>query len=115
MKARTPIPLTSAEKKQLYEAMTREIARKIEAERKFVSAVTEAIMCLALYKEFGFGETRLKRICDAADKQALEVHEWVDADIAEYMLSKRLKELGLNELAEIILSLGHERERWERL
>lgn len=115
MKARTPIPLTSKEQQELRRIMVREMESKIENERRFVCAVTEAMIFAALNETFGFGTERLTRLSKAADAIAVDVQDYLAADIAEYKLIERMRQLGMDELADIINALGNERERWHEI
>lgn len=114
MKARVPI-LTAAEKREIRKAMAQDVIQRSELERKFIAAIVQAIALMGVNESEGHGETRLRREYQKMNEVAVRVKEWIEADIAEYMLSKRMRELGLGELADIITTLGHERERWERL
>lgn len=102
------------EKKVIREAVAAELARQKEDLREHEDGLRDAetlrylaMTCFALSDTFGFARTRLARTMDAIGKQATQFEEWDKDGVLDYMIAKRLRQLGMVEIAESFMRSGY--------
>ena len=99
MKVRTLWKPTAKQKK----AMNEEIYRQIFENVQKLTLHIEALMLWQLHEQLGFGKKRLMRFYNAfvpAIQEMQDYYELHDAEDAEWLCNKKLKDLGID-LAEL--------------
>lgn len=76
---------------------------QIDAQLSLHITVAEALMCIALNEKYGFGRKRLCRLIKQTEEQAASWQSW--EDIMHEMLVKRLRQIKMDELADILVEL----------
>lgn len=105
--------MTSKQRQDAKKRIQEGVHDMVIVERALSNARQLGKACLSLNKRFKFGEKRLTEFLSACDEENEIITEWEAEDVADQLLARDLRSLGLDSLAETIESLSDERRRWE--